>query len=357
MGSDTVRRMEAATDRSPRLAGVVTAAGQLESEGRFLEAARLLETVRQRDRDPGIDVRVVQLRHQAFAEVRSGSPAAPPNDVPDLFPGVVGPPEIASSEVTVEHLRSAVRHHGCLLVRGILAESHVVQLRADIDNAFTAFDAHRAGTPLSETSPWYMPLRPEYGADDLDPVAEYFLRTAGGVYAGSSPRSFIDYLEILTELGMIDLARSYLGEPPVMSLNKSVLRRIGGGAQPTWHQDGSYLGEDIQALNLWMALSSCGGETEVMGLDLVPRPMDGLAPMGTHDAVHPRSIAQAVVDELAQDAPVVRPVFEPGDGLLFDQVFVHRSDVRPLPTERYAIESWFFAPSTYPSNLVPIVAM
>jgi hypothetical protein len=36
---------------------------------------------------------------------------------------------------------------------------------------------------------------------------------------------------------------------------------------------------------------------------------------------------------------------------------VHRSDIRPLPTERYAIESWFFGPSTYPANQVPIVAV
>jgi hypothetical protein len=38
-------------------------------------------------------------------------------------------------------------------------------------------------------------------------------------------------------------------------------------------------------------------------------------------------------------------------------VFLHRTAIDSLMTrERYAIETWFFAPSTYPDQYVPLVA-
>ena len=50
---------------------------------------------------------------------------------------------------------------------------------------------------------------------------------------------------------------------------------------------------------------------------------------------------------------LVEPI---GRALLFDDVFLHRTAVAPgLTTDRYAIESWFFAPSTYPADQIPLV--
>ena len=41
---------------------------------------------------------------------------------------------------------------------------------------------------------------------------------------------------------------------------------------------------------------------------------------------------------------------------VFDQVFVHSTDKREGLTDlRYAIETWFFTPSTFPDNQIPIV--
>ena len=52
----------------------------------------------------------------------------------------------------------------------------------------------------------------------------------------------------------------------------------------------------------------------------------------------------------------MRPLFAPGDVLLFDHLFLHRTASEPTMTDtRYAIESWFFAPSAYPEKQVPIV--
>ena len=56
------------------------------------------------------------------------------------------------------------------------------------------------------------------------------------------------------------------------------------------------------------------------------------------------------------DGGVARPIFEPGDALLFDHLCLHRTAVGPGMTEdRYATETWSFAPSVYPDDTVPLV--
>jgi hypothetical protein len=144
----------------------------------------------------------------------------------------------------------------------------------------------------------------------------------------------------------------------VLSVNKFVLRKVTGGAAPAWHQDGGYLGVESRALNLWVALSDCGDDTERMGLEILPGPRRELAEVGTHDAVEGRAISQTVASEwsAAMGRPAARPHFAAGDAILFDQYFIHRSDTRPLTTDRYAVESWFFTANDYPDHLVPVVA-
>ena len=47
---------------------------------------------------------------------------------------------------------------------------------------------------------------------------------------------------------------------------------------------------------------------------------------------------------------------EPGDALLFDELFLHRTATDETMTrDRYAIETWFFAPSVYPGDQIPFV--
>jgi hypothetical protein len=55
---------------------------------------------------------------------------------------------------------------------------------------------------------------------------------------------------------------------------------------------------------------------------------------------------------------VSRPVFRPGDALLFDHLLLHRTFTDPSMTAtRYATETWFFAPNAYPdpAEQVPLV--
>ena len=45
-----------------------------------------------------------------------------------------------------------------------------------------------------------------------------------------------------------------------------------------------------------------------------------------------------------------------GDALIFDHLFLHQTYIRPTMTrERYALESWFFAPSVFPADQIPFV--
>jgi hypothetical protein len=51
-----------------------------------------------------------------------------------------------------------------------------------------------------------------------------------------------------------------------------------------------------------------------------------------------------------------RPIFEPGDAVLFDHLCLHRTAAEPdMPKLRYATETWCFAPSSFPIKQIPIV--
>jgi hypothetical protein len=96
----------------------LAAAERLVADDRTLDAIELL-TVANRDQSDGrLARRLVELRSDAF--LGRSWPADPPtwpSAVPDLFPGVAVP-EVAGGELTLDELRSAILHHGTLLVRG-----------------------------------------------------------------------------------------------------------------------------------------------------------------------------------------------------------------------------------------------
>jgi hypothetical protein len=107
-------------------------------------------------------------------------------------------------------------------------------------------------------------------------------------------------------------------------------------------------------MNVWVALSPCGGDRPTPGLELVPRRFDDI--LSTDGGVVAHSVDPAVIERVAGDTPPVRPEFEPGDGLLFDERFLHRTYLPPDMTEaRFALECWLFAPSHRPSEYLPFL--
>ena len=106
------------------------------------------------------------------------------------------------------------------------------------------------------------------------------------------------------------------------------------------------------SLNLWLSLSRCGDEAP--GLDIVPRRLD-LLPAGDEGTNFPIQVRESRVEEAAGDDGVLRPIFEPGDALLFDEVFLHKTASDPqMPKPRYALESWFFGRSAFSPEYAPV---
>ena len=149
-----------------------------------------------------------------------------------------------------------------------------------------------------------------------------------------------------------ELVERYLGEPPLASVHKTTLRKAEPSVPGAWHQDGAFMGE-VRSLNLWVALSRCGDEAP--GLDLVPRRLDDFVRAQTDEALLSYQVSQRNAEEAAGERGIVRPVFEPGDALFFDEMFLHQTASDPaMPNPRYAIESWFFGGSAFPGDYAPL---
>jgi hypothetical protein len=161
-----------------------------------------------------------------------------------------------------------------------------------------------------------------------------------------------EMLEMFASAGLPELVGAYLGERPLISLQKTTLRKAEPHVPGAWHQDGAFMG-DVRALNLWLSLSRCGDESP--GLDVVPRRLDQIVATATDDAVLDYQVSQAKAEEAAGDKRITRPIFEPGDALFFDELFLHQTGSDPaMPKPRFAIESWFFGGSAFPGEYGPI---
>ncbi len=314
------------------------AADRLASQHRYGEAVQLLTDANRQARDRGIEQRLVELRHTAFraASWPQVRPAWP--SVPDRYPGV-GIPEIRADELSVEALRSAIAHHGALIVRGLVGPDAVQRLIADIDNSLAAYDAQADGEDRPELAGWYRHFEPDRVSDRARK------RFRGAVMTVESPPTLFDLLDTFARVGLGELVRSYFGEPPMLLARKGTLRRMDhGGRTGGWHQDGAFMGADIRSLNIWLALTHCGDDAP--GLDVVGRRLDGLVRTG--DGAFADWATDPEAAEQAAAGAIERPIFDPGDVLLFDQLNLHRTAIDPgMDTDRYAIETWLFAPSTY----------
>jgi hypothetical protein len=271
------------------------------------------------------------------------APAGPP-------PGASGLPEIALADLAAPLARAAILDRGGLLVRGAVDAGRAEVLRDSIDEAFAAREAAVASR-AERSSCWY-PLR-------LDPdaaagLARPWIRTSGGVLLADSPRVMFEVLHLYEQMGLRRVVSDYLGIRPVISANKCTLRRVALDAVGSWHQDGAFLGSRVRALNLWLALTPCG--VDAPGLELVPRRFDDVIETGTAGSYFDWAAGDSVVNEASGGVGVVRPSFEAGDLLLFDELFLHRTFVDDHMTiERHAIETWCFAPTSYPDGHVPLV--
>ena len=326
-------------------------------EGRNVDAIDLLRAANALAPSPELEKTLVRARHLAFEELEGEVGVAQwPPSYPDLTPDVAGLPEVDSSELTTEALGSALVNHGALIVRNLVPEGAVAPLVEGIDRAFDAYDEWFESGDREYTTEWFSDFKPE-GAFHGQMVPKGWVREGGGVYTADSPRMVYQVTEAFEAANLRDVLTGYMGERPALSVKKNTLRRVPTDMKAAdWHQDGAFLGEGIRSVNVWLPLTRCGGDAPTAGLDLVPARMDRVLETGTEGAWFDWSVGPGVVERVSQDAKVIRPEFAAGDALLFDDLFLHRTGVaESMEFERYAVESWFFAPSVYPDKQIPLV--
>lgn len=181
-----------------------------------------------------------------------------------------------------------------------------------------------------------------------------WVKSGGGLLAVDSPLLSFEMSEMFRLAGLPELVRAYLGEAPIVAADKATLRKADPSTPGGWHQDGKFMGS-VNALNVWLSLSRCGDQAP--GLDIVPRRLERHVTTETDEAMMLNMVSQRVAEESAGERPILRPIFEPGDALLFDELFLHKTASEPgMPRARFAIENWFFGPSAFPDNYVPLAA-
>lgn len=363
---------------------VVEQSADLRSEGRLAEAVDLLAEAARAERDPEVEIRLAELRVLAgAAEVASPGPAREPwpPRYADPFPDVVGSiPEIHVGDLTAEVMGGAVAHHGSVIIRGLLDPAAAAKAVEVIEQARAhqqarnvtppafgpptteeqkalAAAADAALPPVSddpiEREAWYRPVQAEPVSQNG--INRKMVATQGGVWMGESPAGSAHFLEVLREKGVIDAVAGHFGERPLISLQKSTLRR----SHPihkivAWHQDGSFLSPDVRTMNIWVAFSPCGGDLPSPGLEILPRRIDEV--LSVDGALTPHSIPEATIADLKEQMATVLPVFQPGDAIMFDEKLVHRTHLAASMDQiRYALECWFFAPSHHTGNYTPLL--
>ncbi len=352
----------AAPSEESHAARALAEAAELVGQGRILDALELLTVANRTQRDSRLERRLVTLRRDAFEQIaHSEGRAAWPPEFDDPFPLEEGLVEVPASELTGRLIGGAVQHHGCLLVRSLLDESVARHFVAVIDEAFSAQqqwrDAFRAGTRVAEIGELFVPFQPSstfpvqhlnYGRNRED-----FCR----VLAVDSPGALFDLTNTFERAGLRALLTEYLGDRPVASVTKCVLRRLPAKQSVGWHQESFYLGEGVRALNVWVALTPAGDSAP--GLELLPKRLRH--DIGNRSGEDQKTMMSAhltsdEVEQVGEGTATVTPTFRPGDALLFDEYLVHRTSVTPeMNRARYSIESWFFAPNGFPLAFGPMV--
>ncbi|MFT4518826.1 MAG: hypothetical protein ACI9JM_001211 [Halioglobus sp.] len=268
-------------------------------------------------------------------------------------------PEVQASELSAALLKKAISKSGYLIVRGFFNTEDAEDIKHCIDRSLNArADADEAQDEHARNA-WYYASEHFPGshvAYSKRNQTKAFSRT-GSIRVIDSPRGTFKVLEVYRQRGIKKLMEEYFGQAALLSIRKWVFRliepiegmddSIGGG----WHQDGQFMGEGVIALNMWVSLTDCGHGTPAPGITLLPKRIEEIVEFGTHGAHLKWVVGGELVEELAADAPIISPTFAPGDALFFDHYSLHRSGHGPdQSTNRYALESWFYAKSATAGN-------
>lgn len=263
-------------------------------------------------------------------------------------------PELPAAELTSDRLRKAVAQHGALIVRNLFPADMSETMIPAIDNVLDAC----AKPDVEESAPsvYYNP--PEILQTAMSPQelgnARGFHRNSGSAMCVEAPSIAETLLRLYEHHNVRNLIADYLNEEPCLSIKKWVLRRSRLPiVEAGWHQDGAFMGTAINSINMWLPLTTCGGDSGAPGMDVVPRRLEEI--VSAEEACFDWSVnPQHVKHRFAESLPV-SPVFHPGDAFFFDHLYLHRTQFgKTFTRDRYAVETWFFGASSFPRNQVPL---
>jgi Phytanoyl-CoA dioxygenase (PhyH) len=302
------------------------------------------------DPRPDRERAILRARHLAGVRLVDEAPAAA--RFPDAREVVVPEgnplPEFRREDLTPELLRAAILRDGCALVRGLIPRQLAVGLADGIHTAYARREAREAGENPEEAFYDEFEPHPRFGG----PLWRSWIKEGGGLLAADSPTLIFRFLEALRDRGIDRLVSGYLGEPALISAHKTTMRKAEPSVSGAWHQDGRFMGP-VRALNLWLSLSRCGDEAP--GLDIVPSRLDDYVATGTAGAALTWTISDEQAQLAASASSIIRPIFEPGDAMFFDELFLHKTGSDPsMSKPRFAIESWFFGGSAFPADYAPL---
>jgi hypothetical protein len=329
---------------------------RLAADGDVRSAIALAQAEAVSRKDCDLHNRAMQMRIDAANHLMTAT--TPKGDWPralaDPFPDCSGIPEIDAAQLNGAIVGGSILHHGSLLVRGLVARDRAIALSREIDRVFESYDQWNSDE--DRTDFWFSPIDIRStemieGRKSQHNLNRYGL---GSVMIGDSPALFGQVLALYSESPVLAAIEDYLGERPVLTFGKTVARRVVPKGNPgSFHQDGAFLGP-VRTVNVWTALSDCG--VDAPGMEVVDRRLSSIVPTGTDDALADWTVGDRAALRANGDRPFARPVFSAGDALLFDEMNLHRTSIDEGMTKpRYALESWFFAPSASTDYAVPIL--
>lgn len=263
-------------------------------------------------------------------------------------------PEIGANALTASALREAIAGHGALIVRNLFSRQSTEIMRLATDRVIDACaDAGSAPPPGTYFNPpenlrSIMPNKDRELGNTRN-----FHRESGSAMCVEAPSVAESLLQLYEHHGLKELLKQYLGESPCLTVKKWVLRRsVLPVTEAGWHQDGAFMGTDINSINMWIPLSGCGGETGAPGMDVIPLRLYDI--VSSDGAQFNWSVSDELTGKLQQDGPL-KPVFNEGDAFFFDHFYLHRTQYRTdFSRLRYAVETWFFGETAFPKNQIPL---
>jgi hypothetical protein len=328
-------------------------AEQLAREGRTRAAIELVSEANRGAPDAALEAALVQLRHDAWPEISGQAPPAILESAAARYgPTDEGLPEVRSEELDSATIGAALHQRGALIVRHMISPEWCTRLRDGIDRSWEAIARYRKTKQFDQA--WFNPI--DTSAYGLTMASRQWVIASGTSYVPDSPRLLFALLEAFDAARVKDVIGDFFGESPALSLIKVAQRRLPPSATGGWHQDAAVYGAVARTLNLWVPVSRCGDVAP--GLDLWPRRLDHIVKTAGTEGVAEFTADTDAVAALMRETPPVRPVFDEGDAVIFDQWLLHRTaSSSQYAEQRYGFECWLFAPSTYPDSnrFIPLV--